>query len=41
KAVPLYYPLWGIRKKVGNNDLPQGALPTQNTDTLVPYGMAS
>jgi hypothetical protein len=23
--------LWGIRKKVGNNNLPQGALPTQNT----------
>jgi len=30
-AVPLYFPLWGIRKKVGNNDLQQGALPTQNT----------
>ena len=28
--MPLYYPLWGIRKKVGNNDLRQGALPTQN-----------
>ena len=27
--MPLYHPLWGIGKKVGINDLRQGALQTQ------------